>query len=387
MENYLGLMSEALPPLERVQVLASTTELGKNAFIETFRREAFAPFTRGQVSTEALRVRGVGRLRGLPVVAQSYVNRLPRGGGWVGRRSFKPFAAGVGPAIAASADRPDILHVFAGGNLAAAGVIAARSLGVPLVVTPQAHPGQWDDDPLSGRAYRAATRVVASGEPDADTYRALGVTEEQLRISAPCTAHSPRGGGPRVRAEYRVEGPVVLYVGRRSAYKGVDLLVDAVARLGDVTLVLLGAGDPITVSTGTARVIDLGAVSDEDKAAWLEAADVLCLPSANESFGLVVAEGWSFGVPAVTSDIPPLRSLVEEVGGGLAVERSSQALADALAKVLGDPEGARRMGEYGLSYWRSHLSPEAAARRMMGVYEELMVTRADRTGAHAEVAV
>ena len=49
-------------------------------------------------------------------------------------------------------------------------------------------------------------------------------------------------------------------------------------------------------------------MGDTEKAAWLEAADVLSLPSAHESFGLAVAEGWSFGVPAVTSDIAPLRS-------------------------------------------------------------------------------
>ena len=56
MENYLRLMSEALPPLERVQLLTATTVLGENAFVAPFGREAFTPFTRGQVSTEPLRV-------------------------------------------------------------------------------------------------------------------------------------------------------------------------------------------------------------------------------------------------------------------------------------------------------------------------------------------
>src|SRR3712207_6409691 len=82
MENYLRLMSEALPPLERVQLLTATTELHENAFVAAFEREAFAPFTRGQVSTEALRARGVRRLYGLPVLAHKYAQHWPRGGGW-----------------------------------------------------------------------------------------------------------------------------------------------------------------------------------------------------------------------------------------------------------------------------------------------------------------
>jgi glycosyltransferase involved in cell wall biosynthesis len=308
----------------------------------------------------------------LPVVAQPHFGWAPRGRGWLGRRSFNAFAAAVGPAIAAAADRPDVLHVFAGGNLAAAGVIAARLLRVPLVVTPQAHPGQWDDDPLSGRAYRHADRVLASGDVDAETYRRLGVTEAHLRITAPCTAHLPRGGGPPVRAGHGVEGPLVLYVGRRQGYKGVDLLVEAVARLGDVTLALIGAGEPITADRGSARIIDVGAVSDDEKAAWLEASDALCLPSSNESFGLAVAEGWSFAVPAVTSDIPVLRALIDEAGGGLAVERTPSALAGALRCLLEEPERARRMGQAGLAFWEEHLSPEAAARRTVAIYDEVL---------------
>src|SRR3954453_18994329 len=81
MEIYLRLMSEALPPLERVQVLTATTELHENAFVAAFKREAFGPFTSGQISTEPLRVRGVRSLHGLPVVAQSYAQHWPRGGG------------------------------------------------------------------------------------------------------------------------------------------------------------------------------------------------------------------------------------------------------------------------------------------------------------------
>jgi glycosyltransferase involved in cell wall biosynthesis len=367
-ENHLRCMSEALPALERVQILAARVDDGFPLYTDVLARRAFPPFASGPVTTEPLRASPAGRLRMLPVAVQPHLDWAPRGRGWLARRSFAAFAAGVAPAIAAAADRPDVLHVFSGGNLAAAGVAAGRRVGVPVVLTPSAHPGQWDDDPLSGRAYRAADLVLAWGEADAETYRRLGVPEARLRISEPCTAHLPRGGGPGVRAAHGIAGPLVVFLGRRQGYKGVDLLVRAVARLDGVTLALVGAGDPVRAE----RVVDAGGVTDDGKAAWLEAADVLCLPSAHESFGLAVAEGWSFAVPAVTSDIPALRALVAAAGGGVAVPRDPGALAAALAALLADRERARRMGEAGLAYWRDHHSPEAAARRTLDIYAALL---------------
>jgi glycosyltransferase involved in cell wall biosynthesis len=371
-ENHLHFMTEALPPVDRVQIVTARVDDGWPHYTDVLSRRTFPGFAHGQVTTEPLRVAGTDRLRLLPVVAQPHLQWAPRGRGWLSRRVFEAFAAGVGPAIAAAADRPDVLHVFSGGNLAAAGVDAGRRLGVPVVVTPSAHPGQWDDDPQSGQAYRAADVVLAWGEVDAETYLRLGVAEARVRISPPCTARLPRGGGPGVRASYEIDGPLVVFVGRRQGYKGVDLLVDAAARIGaGVTVALLGAGEPLTADPGEARLIDLGSVDDVQKAAWLDAADVLCLPSAHESFGLAVAEGWSFGVPALTSDIPALRSLVEAAGGGLAVPRTREALADGLRALIDDPVRARELGEQGHLHWHAHLSPEAAARRTLEIYDEL----------------
>jgi glycosyltransferase involved in cell wall biosynthesis len=153
------------------------------------------------------------------------------------------------------------------------------------------------------------------------------------------------------------------------------VLVEACARLGDVTVALIGTGEPLRADPGRARLLELGAVDDAEKAAWLEAADVLSLPSAHESFGLAVAEAWSFGVPAVTSDIAPLRALVETVGGGLAVPRTAADQAEAIGALLSHPTRARAMGQAGLEYWHGHLSPEATAARTLDVYDELVGTR------------
>jgi glycosyltransferase involved in cell wall biosynthesis len=113
-------------------------------------------------------------------------------------------------------------------------------------------------------------------------------------------------------------------------------------------------------------------VEDAEKAAWLDAADVLVLPSAYESFGLVLAEAWSVGTPVVTSDIPVLAQLVADSGGGVTAAREPAALASALARLLADPARARELGAAGRAYWEERLTPEAAAARTMRVYAELL---------------
>jgi glycosyltransferase involved in cell wall biosynthesis len=63
------------------------------------------------------------------------------------------------------------------------------------------------------------------------------------------------------------------------------------------------------------------------------------LPSAYESFGLVIAEAWSAGTPVVTSDVPVLAERVAESGGGVTAAREPAALASALAGLLADRPG------------------------------------------------
>jgi glycosyltransferase involved in cell wall biosynthesis len=370
-ETHLRFLTDALPPLERVQILTPRVDDGWPHYTDVLARGSFEPFARGQVPTEPLRAR---HPRLLPVAAERLLQWAPRGRGWVGRRSFHGYAAGVGPAIAAAADRPAVLHVLSGGNLAAATALAARRLSVPVVMTPSAHPGQWDDDPLSGAAYRAADLVLAWSDADAETYRRLGVSPQRLRISPPAGAPLSPGGGAALRASHGIAGPLVVFVGRRQAYKGAGLLIEA-ARRASFTAVLVGPGDPVR-ETG---VIDAGRVTDEARAAWVDAADVLAMPSSHESFGLAVAEAWSVGTPVVTSDIPVLRALVEAAGGGLAVARDPVSIAGAIEAIAGDPARARALGEAGRRYWRKELSPESAARRTLAAYEELISRRTSST--------
>jgi glycosyltransferase involved in cell wall biosynthesis len=150
------------------------------------------------------------------------------------------------------------------------------------------------------------------------------------------------------REHYAPRGPLVLYLGQVSEGKAVDeLLSDWIAHRE-------GGGAGSLVLAGTARmpiperddIVALGRVSDEDKYALLEAADVLVLPSHLESLGIVLLEAWQVGTPCLVSAKNKVTSgQVARAGGGASYDRGG--FAKALAAVLADREA---LGESGRVY-------------------------------------
>ena len=150
------------------------------------------------------------------------------------------------------------------------------------------------------------------------------------------------------RHRYAPRGPLVVYLGQVSEGKAVDELVaDWIAHRE-------GGGAGSLVLAGTARmpiperddIVSLGRVSEEDKYALLEAADVLVLPSHLESLGIVLLEAWQVGTPCLVSAKNKVTSgQVARAGGGASYDRGG--FTRALASVLAERE---RFGESGRVY-------------------------------------
>ena len=279
--------------------------------------------------------------------------------------------------FAAQLSGADLIHRFGGNRMALPTVRAARRLGRPVVVTPLAHAGVFDDDELSARAYRAADLVVATTNADADIYRGLGVAPERVRVCPLPTDPPGPGDGARVRSEHEIAGPLVVFLGVRRENKRIPQLLDAAdilaARDPSVRVAVVGRGEPLRAHRPA--IVDVGAVSEEDRNAWLHAADIVCLPSSDESFGLVVSEAWSLGVPVVTSDIPVLKERVTASGGGIATSVDPPALAAALERLVSDADLRRQMGRRGHEHWQRTESPESVAAWHRAAYAELLAAR------------
>jgi glycosyltransferase involved in cell wall biosynthesis len=279
----------------------------------------------------------------------------------------------AGRRFASQIGEADVVHRFGGNRMALATVSAAQRLNCPVVITPLAHPGHWDDDPISARAYRSADLILATSVADAQIYERLGVSPDRLEI-CPLPSRQPNlGGGPELRRSAGIAGPLILFLGARRANKGVDQLLRAAEliaqRRPEARFAFVGPG--AALQARPVNVLDVGEVDERERDAWLDAADLLCLPSSAESFGMVISEAWSAGVPVVTSDLPVLRERMKDSGAGLAVSRDPHHLAEAIAELLGDDALRREMGRAGHAHWKRTLSPDAIARWHASAYNRL----------------
>ncbi len=145
------------------------------------------------------------------------------------------------------------------------------------------------------------------------------------------------------------EQPSALFVGVLERYKNVDGLAEAwrtvAARVPGAQLRIVGDGSlrGVVESLGVRWDRNL---APAEVAAALDEATVLVLPSRSEGMGRVLVEAFCRGRGVVASRVGGIRDLVVDRESGLLVEAgSTQALADALVRVLSDPALAARLGD------------------------------------------
>ena len=335
----------------------------------------FEPFADGKVGYKPLVLSRRRRAKLLPLALQIVPVARRYAYSRVRRAFAATYASVVGPAIAEHADGADVIHTWTTDLVAAAGVRAARLMGARSVITPFLHVGQWGADHTSVRTYKKADRVVGLLETEKQSLVDLGVPAERVGVCGACTPGLTRDGMQSIREKYGISGPIVLFVGVRRSYKGVDLLLEASPRVAekmpDVTFAFVGPGDAIGAPGGV-NTVDAGRVESGELAAWMEEADLLCLPSAHEIFPTSILEAWSYRTPVLASNIPPLCELMTRSGGGQVTERDPAAVANGIVKFLSDPGELRKCGERGEAFWRANHTPEAVAKCYAQQYTQLL---------------
>lgn len=379
-ESFLRDLARQLAREHKVTVLARRIDDGQTTRLSDSLTgpPPFEPFDDGGVRVVPLDISGTRRAALVPLLA--YVVPGFRRYAWGRARipTAELYARVVAPLIAEHAQAADVIHTWSGDLLGLAGARAARLCGVASVITPFAHPNQYGTGPVDVVAYRATDRIVALLDADAAVYRGLGVPSKQIVVCGVGSDGVPAGHGEEIRRRYRIDGPLVVFLGVRRSYKGFDLLLQAAPHVAQAvaktTFAFLGPGDPVPDRVGGARIIDAGFVDERERAGWLEAADLLCLPSEAEIFPVSVLEAWSVYTPVVLSDIPSLAELAARSGGGVAVPREARALASTIASLLLDAERLRRLGVAGHAFWVAHHTIDAVAQW----YERQYAALADR---------
>jgi phosphatidylinositol alpha-mannosyltransferase len=161
----------------------------------------------------------------------------------------------------------------------------------------------------------------------------------------------PAGGVPAARERRPGEPLRIAFVGQAVERKGLPVLLRAFEALRSrvpAELVVVGASEaevaPLLVERTGVTV--LGRVSDAERRAVLEAADVLCAPSlGGESFGMVLTEAFAAGTGVVASDIAGYRDVVSDGVDGLLFGRGDATrLAELLRDLALEPDRTRALG-------------------------------------------
>jgi glycosyltransferase involved in cell wall biosynthesis len=172
----------------------------------------------------------------------------------------------------------------------------------------------------------------------------------------------PRGA---FRAAYLsgFQGPVVLYLGRLNAKKGLDILVEAFAKLvprfhGDIRLAIVGPPDPPAFGSALQAMIRSAGIESQtvvtgpinglpEKLQALVDGDCFALPSIAENFCFALFEAMACRRPVVVSETINFAAKVVAYGAGVAVRRDAERFADAIEAVLRDPARQNAMGDGG----------------------------------------
>jgi phosphatidylinositol alpha-1,6-mannosyltransferase len=235
----------------------------------------------------------------------------------------------------------------------------------------------------------AALVVSAGGYPAAEARRAApAMTAPVVEIPPPVdtSAIVPLAESERAAVRARLglpgAGPLVVGVSRLVPRKGMDVLIEAAARLApsypDLVVAVAGGGRELErlrrqAARSPVTVAVLGRVSDDDRAGLLAAADVFVMACRNrwfgleqEGFGIVFLEAAAAGVPQIAGDSGGAPEAVLDGVTGLVVRRPEDpgALAEALRTLLIDPARRRRMGEAARVRARDTFAPDVLASRL-----------------------
>jgi alpha-1,6-mannosyltransferase len=269
---------------------------------------------------------------------------------------------------------------------------AGEALGAPVVgfchtdlgALAALHIGEWAEKPVRrhwGEIYRRFDRAVAPSRFMAERLADAGVPDPiALPLGVDTAIFRPELAdreGLRRRLGLGDQHRLLVFAGRPAREKRVDVLVEAVERLGDpYVLLLIGAAN---TGPPSRRVIELPYQSEpEDLAALMAGCDAFVHANDAEPFGLIVLEAMASGLPVVGVASGGVAESVDEGVGQLARRSTAEDFAEAVAGLFD-----RDVAAMGAAARRRVCETHGWGRvfeRLSGLYGELTDNRAFTLG-------
>lgn len=288
--------------------------------------------------------------------------------------------------------RPDILHVHMPNPLIAMYVLLLLPKRCKLVV-------HWHSDIVEQRflyyfvrgieraLLRKADKILVTTPNYIAGSKPLARFLDKIDV-LPCAISSTKldeqPGDTELIGEIRQRyagKPIIFFMGRHVAYKGIDYLIKAERLIRNDCVVLIAGSGPNTgemkkLAAGRERIHFLGRIPDDKVRLYMRAAQVFAFPSItkNEAFGIALAEAMYCGLPPVTFTISGSGvnwvSIADETGLEVP-NRSVERYAEAIDKLLSDEKLRMELAEGARLRAGQLMTVPVVCKEALRVYREL----------------
>ena len=291
------------------------------------------------------------------------------------------------------------------------GMPASKKLGIPLIHTMHTMAKVKNlnlaqgESPEPGSRVRGEMEVVESAQGLIANTDSEAASLVSLYSACPDLVHvvtpgvdlytfTPGQGRAHARGLLQIptDAHVITFVGRIQPHKGPDLLIRATAemlahsphlRSKLIVFVIGGVSGAGTAEVeklkemvkwlGISDVVRfLPPISRKDLPDWYRAADLVCVPSYSESFGLVALESQACGTPVVATAVGGLRTAVADGISGVLVDgHDPRAWSSVLARLLAEPQ-RRVLLSMGALEHATHFGWDSTARGTIDIYDRVL---------------
>jgi len=305
---------------------------------------------------------------------------------------------------------PDIVHIHHPFLLSSAAIMYGKKLGIPKILTLHTQYEQYAyyASPIPERVTQKAIKMIISNlahktdcitTPSASMKELMEGYGIKNRIEViPNAIHliyfreDNELKKTEIKKKYKLkeDNKIILFVGRVASEKSIDKIIKALAiikkrSIDKEKLLIVGDGPAMDELKQLARtlkveedVIFTGAVSYEEIKHYYKMAYIFSIASTTETFGIVTIEALASGVPVLAVKAPGAVDILTDGLDGLLVDNDTEKFADALEKIIREPELREKLSQGALKTSEKY-SIDTISERMLNLYREVIEIKKSKT--------
>ena len=208
-----------------------------------------------------------------------------------------------------------------------------------------------------------------------------GVPLQNIALIHTLADYTPQAPIDRATFDTPKDAPLLLALARLHWKKGLDILLDALARVPEAYLWIAGEGEDRAKLEAQTKRLGLGNRVRflgwrTDREALLATADICVFPSRYEPFGTVTIEAWAAKIPLIAAASQGPGAYVEnEVNGMLIPIDDTDALVSAIQRLIAEPELRARIVAGGTNSYEEGFTKDVYVRDVFAFYDRVMKDR------------